>query len=57
MTGLVGLVQYQSIPNLPLKASKVLLTLHEPDNIELWDKNDPMTAFWDISGQVYTCSL
>ena len=54
MTGLVGLVQHQSIPYLPLQASEVLLSLHRPENIELWDQKDPMTAFWDISGQVCT---
>ena len=52
MTGLVGLVQHQSIPHLPLGASEVLLTLHSPENILLWDQSDPMGAFWDISGQV-----
>ena len=52
MTGLVGLVQHQSIPHLPLGASEVLLTLHSPENILLWDQSDPMCAFWDISGQV-----
>ena len=52
MTGLVGLVQHPSIPQLPLGASEVLLTLHSPENIPLWDQSDPMGAFWDISGQV-----
>ena len=52
MTGLVGLVQHPSIPQLPLGASEVLLTLHSPENISLWDQSDPMGAFWDISGQV-----
>jgi len=52
MTSLVGLVQHQAMPFLPLKVSDVLLLLHLPDNIELWDPSDPMTAFWDISGQV-----
>ena len=52
MTGLVGLVQHQAVPHVPLRASELLLTLHDPENIELWDPDDPMTAFWDISGQV-----
>ena len=54
MTGLVGLVQHQAVPHVPLRASDLLLTLHDPENIELWDPKDPMTAFWDISGQVLT---
>ena len=52
MIGLVGLVQHSSLPHLPLNASEVLLSLHQPNNIELWDPQDHMTAFWDISGQV-----
>ena len=52
MTCLVSLVQHQSIPTLPLRANEVLLLLHKPENIELWDEKDPMNAFWDISGQV-----
>ena len=50
--GLVGLVQHHSVPHIPLRVSEVLLLLHRPDNIELWDTKDPMNAFWDISGQV-----
>ena len=58
MTGLVSLVQHHSPPHLPLNASDVLFKLHSPENIELWYRNDPMTAFWDISGQVtYSISL
>ena len=52
MTGLVGLIQHQGIPLVPIKVSDVLLLLHRPENIEHWDPKDPMTAFWDISGQV-----
>ena len=52
MTGLVILVQHQSPPLLQLNASEVLLELHKPRNIELWDPSDTMAAFWDISGQV-----
>ena len=52
MTCLVSLVQHQSVPMLPLRASEVLLLLHKPENIELWDQKDAMNAFWDISGQV-----
>lgn len=52
MTGLVNLVQHKSIPHLPLNVSDVLLLIHRSENIELWDPKDPMTAFWDISGQV-----
>jgi len=37
---------------LQVRTSEVLLLLHQPENIELWDRRDPMTAFWDISGQV-----
>ena len=58
MTGLVSLVQHHSPPHLPLNASDVLFKLHSPENIELWDRNDPMIAFWDISGQVtYSIAL
>ena len=58
MTGLVSLVQHHSPPHLPLNASDVLFKLHSPENIEFWDRNDPMTAFWDISGQVtYSIAL
>lgn len=52
MTGLGFLVQHQPPPFLPLNASEVLLELHKPENISLWDPSDTMTAFWDISGQV-----
>lgn len=52
MTGLVTIIQHQSLPGLSLGASDVLLTLHEPENIELWDQEDPISAFWDINGQV-----
>ena len=52
MTGLVSLVQHHSPPHLPLNASQILLKLHEPQNIELWDPNSTMSAFWEISGQV-----
>ncbi len=52
MTSLVGLVQHQTMPFLPLRVSDVLLLLHLPENIELWDPSDSMNAFWDISGQV-----
>ena len=52
MTSLVGLVQHQAMPILPLKVSDVLLLLHLPENIEHWDPSDTMNAFWDISGQV-----
>ena len=57
MIGLVGLVQHCSLPHLPLNASEVLLSLHQPHNIELWDPQDHMTAFWDISGQVHYTKL
>ena len=62
MTGLVSLIQHQSIPYMPLRVSEVLLLLHKPENIELWDEKDSMTAFWDISGQVskgcnHSCDL
>ena len=58
MTGLVSLVQHHAPPHLPLNASEVLLKLHKPKNIELWDPNNTMTAFWDISGQVtYSITL
>lgn len=52
MNGLVSLVQHQSPPFLPLRVSEVLLELHKPNNIVLWDRSDVMTAFWDISGTV-----
>ena len=52
MTGLVSIIQHQSLPYIPLNVSNVLLTLHEPENIEFWDSADPMTAFWEISNQV-----
>ena len=52
MTGLVSLVQHSAPPHLSLNASEVLLKLHRPENIELWYKPDPMTAFWEISCQV-----
>ena len=58
MTGLVSLIQHQSLPLLPLGASEVLLALHTPDNILLWNKSDCLGAFWDISGQVtYSITL
>ena len=52
MTGLVSLVQHQTPPHLFLNTSEVLLKLHEPQNIELWDPINTMIAFWDISCQV-----
>jgi neurofibromin 1 len=52
MTGMVSLVQHHAPPHLPLNASQVLLKLHEPQNIELWDPTSVMGTFWDISGQV-----
>ena len=52
MTSLVGLIQHQSLPGLPLRVSETLLMLHRPENIEHWDEKDPVGAFWDISGQV-----
>ena len=52
MTGLVSLVQHQTPPHLFLNTSEVMLKLHEPQNIELWDPLNTMTAFWDISCQV-----
>lgn len=58
MTGLVSLVQHQSLPLLPLGASEVLLALHTPENILLWNRSDCLGAFWDISGQVtYSITL
>ena len=58
MTGLVSLIQHQSLPLLPLGASDVLLALHTPENIPLWNKYDCLGAFWDISGQVtYSITL
>lgn len=52
MAGLVSILQHQSLPYIPLHVCDVLLTLHRPDNIELWDANDPLSAFWEISNQV-----
>lgn len=52
MTGLVSLVQHNAPPPLSLNTSEVLLKLHEPQNIELWDSGNTMLAFWDISCQV-----
>ena len=56
MTGLVSMVQHQSLPYIPLHVSDVLLTLHRPDNIELWDPRDSLSAFWEISNQV-SCTI
>ena len=53
MTGLVSILQHQSLPNMPLHVSDVLLTLHRPDNIELWDPHDSLSAFGEISNQVW----
>lgn len=52
MTGLVSVIQQPSLPFIPLNVSDVLLTLHRPDNIELWDPHDTLAAFWEISNQV-----
>ena len=52
MTGLVSVIQHPSLPYIPLHVSDVLLTLHRPDNIELWDPHDTLSAFWEISNQV-----
>lgn len=52
MTGLVSLVQHHAPPHLSLNTSEVLLKLHEPQNIELWDPNNTMSAFFDVSCQV-----
>ena len=52
MTGLVSVIQHQSLPYVPLHVSDLLLTLHRPDNIELWDPHDTLSAFWEISNQV-----
>jgi neurofibromin 1 len=58
MTGLVSILQHQSLPNMPLHVSDVLLTLHRPDNIELWDPHDSLSAFGEISNQVtYSIAL
>ena len=52
MTGLVSVIQQPPLPFIPLNVSDVLLTLHRPDNIELWDPHDTLAAFWEISNQV-----
>lgn len=57
MTGLVSILQHQSLPYMPLHVSDVLLTLHRPDNIELWDPHDSLSAFWEISNQVCSHSV
>ena len=56
MTGLVSVIQQPSLPFIPLNVSDVLLTLHRPDNIELWDPHDTLAAFWEISNQVSSCT-
>ena len=42
------------MPDVAQEAMEALKKLHEPDKIELWNPESPITTFWDISSQVRT---
>lgn len=52
INGLVSLVHQPNMPDVALEAMDALLTLHNPDKIETWNPESPITTFWDVSSQV-----
>ncbi|XP_038058629.1 neurofibromin-like isoform X2 [Patiria miniata] len=51
--GLITLMYMCStIPNIAHEAMRALLTLHQPENVELWNREAPIATFWDISSQM-----
>ncbi|XP_071848474.1 neurofibromin-like isoform X2 [Apostichopus japonicus] len=38
--------------DVAMLASEALLTLHKPENVELWNREAPIATFWDISSQI-----
>ena len=52
MNGLVSLVHQSGMPDVAQEAMDALKKLHQPEKIELWNPENPITTFWDISSQV-----
>ncbi|XP_071790650.1 neurofibromin-like isoform X1 [Asterias amurensis] len=51
--GLVTLMyMFGTIPNVAHEAMRALLTLHQAENVELWNREAPIATFWDISSQM-----
>eukprot|EP00052_Salpingoeca_macrocollata_P027084 m.255425 g.255425 ORF g.255425 m.255425 type:complete len:2782 (+) comp22689_c2_seq1:322-8667(+) len=52
MTGLTICLQDSRLTNVAETASKTLLKLHEPANVAMWNPDNMMNSFWDISSSV-----
>ena len=53
INGLVSLVHHhQGMPDVAQEAMDALSKLHQPEKIELWNPENPISTFWDISSQV-----
>ena len=52
INGLVSLVHHPGMPDVAQEAMDALSKLHQPEKIELWNPENPITTFWDISSQV-----
>ncbi|XP_047141766.1 neurofibromin isoform X1 [Hydra vulgaris] len=52
MNGLVIIMMFAKTSNLVEQVSETLLSLHSPENIELWNPEAPMATFWEISSQI-----
>ena len=52
INGLVSLVHHPGMPDVSSEAMDALSKLHQPEKIELWNPENPISTFWDISSQV-----
>lgn len=46
--GLMQLMCQDAHADVAMLASQALLTLHKPENVELWNREAPIATFWDI---------
>jgi len=53
INGLVSLLHPPSVADVAMEAMDALLTLHHPDQIEMWNPESPINTFWDVSSQVH----
>ena len=51
INGLVSLVYHPGMPDVAQEAMDALSKLHQPEKIELWNPENPISTFWDISSQ------
>ena len=57
INGLVSLIHPASMADVSVEPMEALLTLHQPDKIEMWNPENPIRTFWDVSSHVRHYSI